>query len=466
MDKLAELFPLPLTPWETYMLRASWSGDPMNNDCTWLFRGTLHRESFEQALQHAMQVNPLFSCRVDWSVRGRPRWILSHDKVQVHWDETPPAHWYDDFDLTVEAGIRVWVGPFAQGISRLSIRSHHAISDGMGYGRFYGDLFHRYSVLRSPPGAAMTAWADPEPELLKLRDSIAIDRTPLARLRSGLKMLHMGLAQPPRPLAVPSSKTEGTWSDVKLAWCNVEGAAFDRLRAFVKARNITLNDYMVASLFRTLVAWNERHGSSLPNDRLRIMVPTSGRDRRHAAMPAANCVGFSITDRLAGDCADADSLLSSVARDLRTIREQHLGASYVDILSAGDAVARVRGKLVPRKRTRRSTRCAATAVLSYFGDVDRLVPGGGPRDADSCHVCGDISLVKPLALVSRQDQTRVGLTALYIRKELVIALNPDHTYFDSAHAQEFLELYKSQLLADAQVDRDRSAEASAPVSAE
>jgi hypothetical protein len=64
------------------MLRASWSGDPMMNECTWLFRGTLHRESFEEALQHATRMNPLFRCRVDRIASGSIQltWQLRADQ--------------------------------------------------------------------------------------------------------------------------------------------------------------------------------------------------------------------------------------------------------------------------------------------------------------------------------------------------------------------------------------------------
>jgi hypothetical protein len=436
------------------MLRASWSGDPMMNESTWLFRGKLHRESFEEALQHAMLKNPLFRCRVDWSVRGRPRWVLTDNRVKVYWDsQNPPERWSDDFDLTVELGIRVWVGPVSDGLSRISLRSHHAITDGIGVTLFWGDLLQRYSTLRSPPGAAMTVWRDSDPELLKLRNSVAPERKLLERVSEALKMIRFGRGLPPKPLAAPSSMATDTWADGKSVVTLIEGAGFDALRAFAKSRGVTLNDYLVSTLFRTLVAWNERHGSSNPADRLRIMVPTNGRDRRHAAMPAANCVGFSITNCTPADCEDPDRLLASVARQLREIRERHLGASYVDILNASDALARVRGKLVPRKRTRRSSRCEATAILSYFGDVDRLIPQGGARDEQGHYICGDITLIRSVGLVSRQDETRVGLTAHYHGNELVICLNPDRMCFDYAHASEFLELYKSQLLADARVEK-------------
>jgi hypothetical protein len=68
--------------------------------------------------------------------------------------------------------------------------------------------------------------------------------------------------------------------------------------------------------------------------------------------------------------------------------------------------------------------------------------------------------------VSRQDQTRVGLTAMYLGREFTICLNPDRTCFDYAHAMEFLGLYKAQLLAGAQVDKATRSETSASASAD
>jgi hypothetical protein len=445
------LFPLPLTAFERYMVQASWHGDPMLSDCTWHFAGTWHRASFEQALRRALLLNPLFRCRIQWTKGRSPRWVLTdRPDVDVFWDApAAPARWNDDFELTKELGVRIWVGSLGGGRSILSIRYHHAVSDAIGILRFFSDLIHTYALLRSPPGVAKTEWANPNPECLKLRGSIAPELGWLARARAGLHMLRVGNL-PATPLAVPSMRAPQPWIAGELASDNLSSAVLTQLRAHAHARGVSFSDYLLATLFRTLTVWNSRRGRPRSADRMRVTMPISTRDQRHVQMSAANCIGVAIIDRSPRECVDRDALLPGIARD---IHERHAAVAFADIFAFNDALARLRRKFARHKRTARSSRCVTTAIFAYLGDIERYLPQGGARDEHGCRVFGDVTLLSQFGHPPRQDLTRVALSVNSYRGELSICVNADATYFDRAQAMDFIALYKSQLVAGVALDR-------------
>jgi hypothetical protein len=433
------------------MVQASWHGDPMLSDCTWHFAGAWHRASFEQALRRALLLNPLLRCRVQWTSGRSPRWVLTdRPEIEVFWDPpTAPARWNDDFELTKELGIRICVGSLDGGRSILSIRYHQAVSDAIGIMRFFSDLMHAYTLLRSPPGVAMTEWANPNPECLKLRGSIAPELSWLARARAGLQMLRVGKL-PATPLAVLSVRAPQPWVAGELASDILSSAVLTQLRAYARARGATVSGYLLATLFRTLTVWNSRRGRPRSADRIRVTMPISTRDQRHSQMSAANCIGAAIIDRSPRECADRDALLPGISRD---IHERHAAVAFADILAFNDAIARLRGKFARHKRTRHSPRCVTTAVFTYLGDIERHLPQAGPRDEHGRCVFGDVTLLRQLGHPPRQDLTRVALSVNYYRGELSMCINADATCFDRPQAMDFIALYKSQLVAGVAMDR-------------
>jgi hypothetical protein len=454
---MTNIFPLPLTAFETYMVQSSWPGDPMLNDSSIVVGGEVHRPSFERALRRGLELNPLFRCRLDWPRGGVPQWVLDDPaKIPLFWEpQSAPSCWNDDFELSDGPGLRIWKKPLADGRSCLWLRYHHAVSDGIGTSRLWADVMQEYARLRSPAGTDVGKWSDPELEALKLRGSIAPKRSKLERLRAALLMLRKS-KRPVTPLAIPSHRAKAAWPLGEMAGDIIPSAVFTKLRALADARGVTFNDYMLANYFRTIVAWNERHGSSQPTDNLRIMIPTNTRDKRHARMPSANCIGFATLDRSPRDCADRAALLSGIARETRAILEQDLGVGFVDLLSFEWAMARLRRNFTRYKRKRRASRCLTTATLSYLGDIERVMPRGRPRDADGNHICGDLTVFLPAGYAPRQDHTRVALAGHYYNDQLVLSLAADEMYFDYESAMDFLRLFRELLEADIELDADTS----------
>lgn len=446
---MERLFPLPLTAFERYMVQASWSGDPMLSDCTWQFRGTFDRAAFEQALRRAVDANPLLRCRLEWTAGQVPRWVLTdRSDLDVCWYSlTAPSGWDGDLELSDVPGLRIWIRPLGAGRTALSIHNHHALTDGIGVTRFASLLMHEYAALRAPAGAPRTEWPASDPAALVLRGSLAPQVSWRERVRSAKWLARRG-KQPLTALAVPRDRAVEPWTPGELATEVVPPALFAKLRERLRAHKASVNDHLLATLFKTLAAWNERHGTSNPTDRLRVMMPANTRDERHEHMPMANCVGFAIIDRTPADCTDARTLLASVARESRLVRDRHMGVAFVDVLALNDTIARLRGKLVRRKRTRRSSRCVTTSTLSYLGALERMLPQGGPRDEQGRYVFGDVTLLSAWGYPPRQDLTRIVLCANYYCGELSLCANADPTYFDRARAMEFLALYKSLLLAE------------------
>ncbi len=77
------MFPLPLTPFEEYMLSDDCPAYPMTGIERLQFSGFLDRGAFEAALKSTIQRHPLLRTKVNRPRRGRPKWVDCPDWCPV-----------------------------------------------------------------------------------------------------------------------------------------------------------------------------------------------------------------------------------------------------------------------------------------------------------------------------------------------------------------------------------------------
>lgn len=168
------------------------------------------------------------------------------------------------------------------------------------------------------------------------------------------------------------------------------------LVAASRAAGVTLNDVLVASLFRVL-------GSQLdPTAVIRIAVPTSLRPVGNTAF--CNQVSMVFLDRVAAR-ATAAGLLGGVAAEMSTVKRWRLGHAMHSFLS----IALAAGDL-PLRWFMRLPGVATTAVLSNLGDPFATADPLAPIRVVGHDTCAPLRPGTNIAIVACRHDGRLSLT--------------------------------------------------------
>lgn len=450
------LFPLPLTPFESYYWYDNQPDYPTVFPIELTFSGELNREIFCSAVALVVARHPLLASRIQEDGAGRPAWIGGESSsIEVDWAAAdvpithPDGEW---IDLRKAPGLRVWVRWQPAG-SRVLLEFHHACCDGLAALRVVEELLLTYH--QQFGGGKTTPELPPlDSERLQARGNFVEAapgaRTPLRDWWVGLTLWSKLLLGTPVPLALPatSSDTSPTASSnaangkppflgfVTHTWSAAEAA---QLRAAATALGGTLNDLLLRDLFLVLAAWNASHDRPR-NSRFRINVPATLRGKEDTCMPAANALGFAFLTRSARDCRRPQDLFHSVRRETDAIKRYRLGLYFLGGLAVGCLLPGVLPRVL------RVHRSFATAVLSNLGNVFVRTPL--PR-RDRKLVCGNTLLEHVRGAPPFRPLTRASFAVIHYAGVSEIHLRCDPRCFSAAQAKQLLGAYVAQLRASA-----------------
>jgi hypothetical protein len=371
------IFPLPVAPFEAYLLRDDRPAYPMNFFIRLRFSGRFGRFALKSALRTAVARHPLLSAVVRQGRRGRFEWVTpGSQSPAVHWLNGPSGHAYPPataIDVRKEAGLRLWFAE-ADETTDLVLQFHHACCDGLGAFQFVGDLLLAYAAAcGSTPERAVLRPLE-ERRLLK-RGSFGLTPWKLLRMLPkqlvGLGGVRQFFAHAPVPLVSPEAGT----ADAELpdhypaaATQEFDPTESERIRRVAPRLGTTVNDLLVRDLFLALGDWRSRHGQGTDRDWLRLSVPINLRTAADRRVPAANLVSMVFLDRRPAQFADPSRLLKGIHDEMQLIKRLHLGLTFVLSLRALRAVP---GALA---RMTRADRCKATCVFTNLGAPLARVP--------------------------------------------------------------------------------------------
>ena len=443
-DAAQRLFPLHLTPIETFMLADDQADYPMTFVVQLILTGQLDPVSWQAALEESLVRHPLLRALVEPGKGGRPCWRLAEGQHPFeHFgreDEALPLPRGEALDLSQEIGLRVWA---RQGPQRVQIllQFHHACVDGTGAYRFIGDLLAAYGQ-RTATAGQRPEQVDLAPQLLRNRKnrtlSVALHGargvTPLA-----LRQAWHILIPRPTPLATPPQRpAPGTAMETFPGFLSssLDRTEHQRFRDAAGKANVSPNDLLLRDLFLTLARWNDDVGRSARW--LRIMMPTDLREGQDIEMPAANLTSYIFLTRRASECRNPDSLLQTVRQDTTLVKNQRLGTVFMDTLYAASHVP----GLLPF--TLRRNLCLATAVLSNSADPSRRFTPRFSRQAGLL-VCGNLILEDITGVPPLRRKTRATFSISQYVRRLTVSLRCDPHLFRLEDAAELLRRYVAQL---------------------
>jgi len=364
-----DIFPLPLTCFEEYMLGEDRPAYPMSCVFRARFSGFLDRGAFEATLADAVRRHPLLRATVD-RTRRRPAWIDHPDwQPEVCWQAKVHEHGFPQagyIDLAQEPGTRIWVVDRDAGHD-LIVQAHHCATDALGMSSVFDDLLIGYALKQGAPADVAAL-----PELDERR---LLDRgTPGVTTETFLKMVHkqavglLGvrefLLRRPVPLTGKMCRLDDPSAPPPFPAPRTHEFTPDETRQIVaraKSLSVTLNDLLVRDLFLVLGAWREENGYGAERDWLRMSIPVGLRTAAETQMPMANSVSMVFLDRRQTDLCDGQHLLDGIRRQMQRIKRNRL--QYTFILSL--ALSR----LTPGGLSNRApdVRCRSTSCFSNLG---------------------------------------------------------------------------------------------------
>ncbi|MDH3717740.1 MAG: condensation domain-containing protein [Planctomycetota bacterium] len=436
------IFPLPLAPFEEYMLVDDRPAYPMNFFLRLWFDGVLDRAALDDACQQSVTQHPLLSARVQAGRGDHFQWVQDlQQSFAVHWRESSDcAERIEAIDLQREPGLRVWATE-ADGRTELLLQFHHSCCDAIGACQFIDDLLVCYADLQQ----ANESRARPrcvDVERLLSRASYGVTGWQLARIANkrsvGLlraRKFLMRKAVPVKPVAggLPAESLPADFpSSCEHEFDNQQTT---RLRAGARQVGTTANNLLVRDLFLALEAFRSRRQLNSEQDWLRLAVPINMRLSGDERLPAANMVSMVFLDRHPQDCADPQALLQSVHDEMQMVKDRRLGLTFLLSLRYNRKLPGAVGRV--RRRTEKA-HCQGTGVISNLvspWETSEL------RREDGKLVMGDVVLQRADFLPPLRPYTSVALGAVTYAGRLCLALHYDARVLNREEADELLEKF-------------------------
>ncbi len=435
------IFPLPLAPFEEYMLSDDRPAYPMNFFCRVRFSGRLDRRAFESVLQASVARHPLLAVSVRKLPRNRFQWIADETTAPtVRWQEKLPDDSFPHaapINLYAEAGLRFWVLAGAK-TTELVMQFHHSCCDGLGGFRFLRDLLVAYAVAAGETSRRATL-PPLDAKLLRRRNTFGL--TPWRFLRilpqqlTGLLGVRQFLMRSPVP-ATPNTPPQDMSQppDRYPATCTrrIDEAETKALRRVAAELRATTNDLLARDLFLALHDWMSRHVPGYDDGWLRLSVPVNLRTVSERRLPAANAVSMVFLDRRSQDFADTGQLLAGISDEMLLIKRRRLGLTFVFSLQAcrflpGGMPAQVKGD-----------QCTATCVFTNLGSPLAKLPL--PR-REGRFVVGNVVLEGMECLAPIRPHTSAAFAVFIYAGKLTVTLHYDARAMTGRQAEDLLETY-------------------------
>lgn len=442
-----DLFPLLLSPFETYMLLDDSPKHPMTFSVEYQLHGTIDRLAMTKAVRESLAGHPLLTSTVNRTALGAYAWNAgSPDHVQVQWVDCGFQIRPDDLriDLSEEPGIRVWACDRGSE-SVLVFLFHHAACDGIGSIQFVNDLLVCYS--NGDGGREDLEIRQSNAALLPTRGHSRWGELPAPvtrwqALRSFVAEVWRVVGHRPEPLRrrnAPSRSSEAAITLSGMVQQTLDADLTKRIRNHAREKGVTMNDLLLRDLFVVLQQWNEGQDDSRY---LRVTVPTNLRQQSDWYMPAVNVIGYAFLTRRVGETRDHESLLQSLHLETEAIRKWRLGNFALEAMRSASRVPRVFRYLLQRNR------CMATTVFSNLGDVSRYLGRNLPRRGGQISA-GTLTIKRVLVAPPPRRMTYFSLAAIYYGREMTICLRRDPVEFNETDAVSFLDKYVEMVRATA-----------------
>jgi NRPS condensation-like uncharacterized protein len=429
------LFPLHLTPFESYMLHDDSSQYPMTFILQFEFEGCLDRNAFQLAVDRALLRQPMLRCHIRPAKGGRDCWVRteSYDS-QVQWgDWTSPIAQpvYTDFiDLRNEIGFRCWVRHDHQR-ARCVFLFHHSAVDGISAYQFVGDILWFYATELGDRLEPL-----PEVNLAELRNRLRNNLSPEILRPSSPEQRQVAVERIQQPVQMLAAAARFNANDVG-SFPDIFNLDFDKdqfrqLRLVAQDRGQSVNDALLESLFVALVQWNQMFADDAPSEKICINMPLDLRQEAQPQYLAANYVSYALVHRSMEEITQP-SFAGELRMELAHLKHSRFNSEFMRLLvetpvDNNEEISSLRVK----------SDCLATVVFSNTGDPTRRFWVKLPRSGDGLK-CGNLVLSDVSGAPPLRKGTRAAVGVLTYRRKLRLCIRSDRNFMNAVQSKLFLE---------------------------
>lgn len=446
----SDLFPLPLSDFEYYMLSDDRPTYPMVFVMTVHVSGALLEQPLRESLRELLTSQPLLDCRVE-RLRGKGWcWVRQTESAELlDWHSTDHASVaafvpeVRTISLQRDRGIFVDVRA-ATDCATVTLYLHHACCDGIGALQLIGELFARYGQKTAGPDSKRPEFELPDSDALLQRENYAAGESGIQRQRKSLrrsvgKIARLLLRKP--VLLAGSAKISGAVGAQRTR--AIQSQLLPRrlnrsLRAVASQRKVSINDLFVCEMLLHIRDWNRQARQPFGRRWIRLAIPLSMRTSRHEGVPACNIVSYALVTRREQDCDDPETLLQSIHQQTSDVLFNREGIVCLKLF-------RVLRKLPGAMRGFLSLKsCLSTLVLANVGDVRRRFRCRFPLQKGKW-IAGNVVIEQLHGVAPVRPNTRAAMSIGEYAGELSFSLRTDSLAINAADSERFLAVYLDRL---------------------
>lgn len=435
-------FPSVLAPFEHYMLFDDAPERPMTSYARLILSGPLDVELLRESFPEALQRHPLLRANVRYRGRGRWEWVsaIAEPLLDIAPESEPIAFSNGEYiDLEREPGLRLWVR-HGDNRARIVMQIHHTCSDGRGKFNFLTEWLAIYARKRGS-GIVPEELPQPEydtlfhrgtiggrtPESRRLREKrrpIASDVRHVWQVLRGGSLTLSGSTNPPQPSDTPDAFAVETLS----------AREFAGLKRLAADAGVSLTDWLVGSLFRVVLKWQNADASPADKELVRIIVPFDVRTADERRQPAANRVSMRFVMRKVRQARDEAGLLRAIHEELDGVRRRREQALLLRIIGWLDRFPFLLRRVVQRSGV------GGAAVFSNLGNMSKLYSPPLPVRDGKWHA-GDLVVEEVHNTTGVRRGTPIAIGAVGYANNFSLISRADSRGFTPEHVRSFLRSF-------------------------
>jgi len=439
------IFPLHLTPFESYMVTDDRPDYPMTFIVQFEFSGSLEPNAFKASIDDALERHPLLRSVIRPAKLNRDCWVDS-GKVRplVHFGTLGekiefPGAGIEYIDLRNEPGLRIWVRSDDTRVV-LTTQFHHAVCDGIGSYQFLGDVLSSYAKrtgvdeIKDAPQLAHPR--NRGHASYDLKNFLTDKGRPQNELKQAVQVAFG------RNSTLESSRARHKTATKPYAFPGILSFEFDKnehrqLRHAAQSRGQMVNDLLLEKLFETLHGWTRRTRAWLGRGKICVMMPLDLREPDLEIMSACNIVTYAFIRRSRKLLKQPEKLKESLGKETLLLKHQRHQTKFMNLVVGSLRYPRLLKAALFRDH------CMATTILSNTGDPTKRFFVDLPRENGMIR-CGNLLLTEISGVPPMRIKTRATISIFTYRRVLKICIRCD---------PHFLDLDDTQLLLDQYVDR-------------
>jgi NRPS condensation-like uncharacterized protein len=431
-----------LTPFEEYMLVDNHPVYPMSCFMQLRFHGRFDIEFLSKSLQNVLKVHPLLCSVTEKTPSGRFCWKPFEGTIEIR----RGTFHAEGIRLEHEPALKITLEEQTDQQSDLWFEVHHSASDAVGMQRFIEDLLIEYSVQKGFLTSEIFPPREPaDPVLLQHRGNYGqtfgtfFRNLPrqiwgLERARTFLfnRIVSLVTQKPDLSKSLPPAGYPAIFRR------ELSEDETKKVRTFAKSEKVTINDFLLRSVFLTMNDWRQQEKTDGHEGRLRVAVPTNLRTPKDYLMPAANIVSMVFLDRKPNCIRNDLSFLQKIHREMRHIKNCNLGLALIYGLTV------YRKLFGSYKKMINQNRCWTTATVSNLG----LLFHQTPCPCRNNHLLFDkeLELLEIHSVPPIRPQTVLGVCASSYANRLTIDMQYDSELLNTTQAKKLFDLLIDYLL--------------------